>query len=67
MIGMGAGKAYCTVMISFVDKATGEEIGRMNFEGELVGGFYGGDKSEAAKGVVKAIMQYLKSSHRFFP
>ena len=59
-IGLGAGKAYCTIQIIFINKATGEELSRTNFEGKLYMGLYGGDSIEAVDAVVDAFIDYMK-------
>lgn len=59
-IGFGSGKAYCTIQVVFVDKATGEEISRTNFDGELAMGLFGGDADEAVDGVVNAFIDYMR-------
>ena len=58
-IGLGSGKAYCTIQVKFVDKATGEELARTNFDGELMGGIFGGSVDEAVDGTVKAFLDYM--------
>lgn len=62
-VGMGAGKAYCTIQSRFVDKSTGEQVLKANFEGELSGGFFGGEAKDSAKGVVSSIIDYLKKNY----
>ena len=59
-IGLGAGKAYCTIQVIFIDKETGEELSRTNFDGMLVMGVFGGDSDEAVDGVVDAFIAYMK-------
>lgn len=59
-IGFGSGKAYCTIQVAFVDKQTGEEIARTNFDGELAMGLFGGDVDEAVDGVVEAFLDYMQ-------
>lgn len=59
-IGFGAGKAYCTIQVIFINKETGEELSRTNFEGTLYMGVYGGDSIEAVDGVVDAFIDYMK-------
>ncbi len=58
-IGFGAGKAYCTIQAVFTNKATGEEIIRTNFDGELSMGLFGGSPEEAVDAVVKAFIIYF--------
>lgn len=58
-IGLGSGKAYCTIQVKFVDKASGEELARTNFDGELMGGIFGGSADEAVDGTVKAFLDYM--------
>ena len=58
-LGMGAGKAFCTIQIRFTDKATGEELAVTNFDGELSGGIFGGNSDEAVDGAVKAFLDYM--------
>lgn len=59
-IGFGAGKAYCTIQIIFINKVTGEELSRTNFEGKLYMSAYGGHPDEAVDGVVHAFIDYMK-------
>ena len=59
-IGLGAGKAICTIQVIFIDKETGEELSRTNFDGTLVMGVFGGDSDEAVDGVVDAFIAYMK-------
>jgi hypothetical protein len=58
-IGLGSGKAYCTIQVKFLDKASGEELARTNFDGELMGGIFGGSAEEAVDGTVKAFLDYM--------
>ena len=60
-IGMGAGKAYCTIQVVFRDKASGDELARTNFDGELMGGIFGGEADETVDGVVKAFLDYMEA------
>lgn len=62
-IGMGPGKAYCTVQCTFIDKTTGQQVLKANFESALSGRFFGGGAKESAKGVVKAMTDYLKKTY----
>jgi len=59
-IGFGSGKAYCTIQAVFINKETGEELGRTNFDGELAMGLFGGDADEAVDGVVEAFIDYMQ-------
>jgi hypothetical protein len=59
-IGFGAGKAHCTIQVIFINKETGEELSRTNFDGMLVMGVFGGDSDEAVDGVVDAFIAYMK-------
>ena len=59
-IGLGAGKAHCTIQVIFINKETGEELSRTNFDGMLVMGVFGGDSDEAVDGVVDAFIAYMK-------
>ena len=59
-IGFGAGKAHCTIQVIFIDKETGEELSRTNFDGTLVMGVFGGDADEAVAGVIDSFMNYMK-------
>ena len=59
-IGLGAGKAQCTIRVIFIDKESGEELSRTNFEGTLVMGVFGGDSDEAVDGVIDAFIDYMK-------
>lgn len=63
-IGYGAGKAYCTIQAVFTDKATGEQVLKANFDGELSMSFFGGSAEEAVEGVVKAFIEYFE---QYFP
>lgn len=58
-IGFGAGKAYCTIQSLFTDKKTSEHIMKMNFDGELSMGIFGGSVEEAVDGVVDAYIDYF--------
>ncbi len=59
-IGFGAGKAFCTIQASFKDKATGQEVLKTNFDGELSMSFFGGSAEEAVDEVVKAFIDYFR-------
>jgi len=59
-IGLGAGKAYCTIQVIFIDKETGEELSRTNFDGTLLMGVFGGDADEAVDGVIDSFINYMK-------
>ena len=58
-IGFGSGKAYCTIQSVFTDKKTGEQILKLNFDGELSMGLFGGSSEEAVQGVVEAYLDYF--------
>jgi hypothetical protein len=58
-IGFGAGKAYCTIQSIFTDKATNEPISKLNFDGELSMGIFGGSMDEAVQGVVEAYLDFF--------
>ena len=58
-IGFGAGKAYCTIQTVFTDKKTGEQVQKLNFDGELSMGIFGGSVEEAVLGVVEAYLDYF--------
>lgn len=58
-----AGKAYCTLKVTFRDKASGDVVSRMTFEGELAGGFLGGPATDSAKGVVAAIVDFFQRNY----
>jgi len=62
IVSDGAGKGFCTVLVNFIDKATGESIGKVSFDSELSFGFFGGSMSEVEKGVAKAIVKFLKNN-----
>jgi hypothetical protein len=57
--GFGAGKAYCTIQSIFTDKMTKEPILKLNFDGELSKGFFGGSADNAVQGVVEAYLDYF--------
>lgn len=59
-IGLGAGKAHCKIQVIFINKETGEELSRTNFDGMLVMGVFGGDSDKAVDGVVDAFINYMK-------
>lgn len=59
-IGLGAGKAHCTIQVIFINKETGEELSRTNFDGILVMGVFGGDSDSAVDSVVDAFIAYMK-------
>jgi len=63
LLGLGAGKAYVTVQCVLINKATGQEIFKGNFEGELAGGFFGGGSGGAEKGVASAVSDYFKKNY----
>lgn len=63
LIGLGSGKAYCTVQCTFKNKATGQTLAKVNFDGELSGGFFGGGAKGTAEGVVSAIVDYFKQNY----
>ena len=63
MIGFGAGKASCTVQCTFIEKTSGNQILRANFEGELSMGVLGGSAKEAAGKVFDKILEYLKKNY----
>ena len=58
-IGFGSGKAYCTIQSVFTDKTTNENILKLNFDGELSMGLFGGSVDEAVQGVVEAYLDYF--------
>jgi len=58
-IGFGAGKAYCTIQATFSNKATGAEVLKSNFDGELSMSFFGGSADEAVDAVVTAFIDYF--------
>jgi hypothetical protein len=58
-IGFGAGKAYCTIQARFKNKATGEEVLKTNFDGELSMSIFGGSPTEAVDAVVKSFIDYF--------
>ena len=58
-LGFGSGKAYCTIQSIFTDKATNEQILKLNFDGELSMGIFGGSVDEAVQGVVEAYLDYF--------
>jgi hypothetical protein len=59
-IGFGAGKAFCTIQSTFTNKATGQEVLKTNFDGELSMSFFGGSADEAVDAVVAAYIDYLR-------
>ena len=59
-VGMGSGKAYCTIQVVFRNKSSGEEIARTNFDGELMGGIFGGEADDTVDGVVEAFIDYMQ-------
>lgn len=62
-IGFGAGKAYSTVQCTLIDKATGRQVLKANFDGELSLGVFGGEAKRAYEGVVKAIVDYFSDNY----
>ena len=58
-IGFGSGKAYITIQSVFSDKATGEQVLKTNFDGELAGGLFGGSFDETVDAVVRAYIDYF--------
>lgn len=59
-LGFGAGKAFCTIQAVFADKATGQQVLKANFDGELSMSFFGGSAEEAVDSVVKAFIDYFR-------
>jgi hypothetical protein len=59
-LGFGAGKAYCTIQSIFTDKTSNEQILKLNFDGELSMGIFGGSVDEAVQGVVEAYLDYFE-------
>ena len=57
---VGAGKAFCTIQSAFTDKASGQEVLKTNFDGELSMSFFGGSADEAVDAVVAAYIDYLR-------
>jgi hypothetical protein len=58
-IGFGAGKAYCTIQATFINKLTGEQVLKTNFDGELSMSLFGGSPEEAVDAVVRAFIDYF--------
>lgn len=58
-IGFGSGKSFCTIQSIFTDKKTSEQILKLNFDGELSMGIFGGSADEAVQGVVEAYLDYF--------
>lgn len=58
-IGLGSGKAYCTIRVEFFDKESGKSLATTTFDGELTGGVFGGSADEAVEGVVKAFLDFM--------
>jgi hypothetical protein len=58
-IGFGAGKAYCTIQAEFKNKATGDSVLKMNFDGEISMGITGGSEEEAVDAIVRAFIDYF--------
>jgi len=56
----GLGKAYTTLQCSFIEKATGQQVLKTDFEGELSVGFFGGTAEGAQEAVVEVIIEYIK-------
>lgn len=59
-IGFGSGKAFCTIQVKFVDKASGQEISRTKFDGELSMGLFGGSADEAVDALVESFIDYMR-------
>lgn len=59
MWGFGTGKAYCTIRTTFSNKRTGNVVLKVDFDGELSMGFFGGDAEEAVDRVVEAFISYF--------
>ncbi len=59
LLGFGSGKAYCTIQSNFTDKHSNENIMKLNFDGELSMGIFGGSVDEAVQGVVEAYLEYF--------
>lgn len=58
-LSFGSGKAYCTIQSTFTDKSTNKTILKLNFDGELSMGIFGGSVDEAVQGVVEAYLDYF--------
>jgi len=58
-IGFGAGKAVCTIRATFINKETGTEVLKTDFDGELSMGFFGGSADEATNAVAKSFIEYF--------
>lgn len=58
-IGFGAGKAVCTIRATFINKETGAEVLKTDFDGELSMGFFGGSADEATNAVAKSFIEYF--------
>lgn len=63
LVGFGSGKASCAVQCTFIDKRTGKQVLKANFEGELSMGLFGGSSKEAAGKVLDEIVTYLKKNY----
>jgi hypothetical protein len=62
-IGFGSGKASCMVQCTFIDKGTGEQVLKANFEGELSMGVLGGTSKQAAGKVLDQIVSFLRKNY----
>jgi hypothetical protein len=58
-VGFGAGNAYCTIQSIFTDKMTNEPILKLNFDGELIMGGFGGSADVAVDEVIKAYLDFF--------
>jgi len=58
-LGFGSGKAYITIQSTFTDLATGEQVLKTNFDGELAGGLFGGSFNETVDSVVRDYIVYV--------
>lgn len=57
MVGFGAGKDKMTTEVTFHDQA-GAELGKIEVEGEIIMGFFGGDFDSAISAAAKKIADY---------
>ena len=63
IIGFGAGKAFATVQLTAIDKATKEEIYKGNIGGELTMGIFGGSYDEVIQKLVDECTECVQTNY----
>ena len=58
----GVGKGSVIVNVKFIEKTTKKLLSESRFEGEIKGGFFGGDINETYEKIAEEISQFVKSN-----